>query len=202
MNEGLEQDADLAEVRWVGDLQRVRLEPGDTLVLRCPGRLSIEAAARLKERLEATFVGHQAVVLGEGMDLGVVGTGYVAGERAEYLGLVSPLLARTREVHWAVVPVSMELMTEMYTAGWESGNIRCISGLPAGARFVGAAVEPLPRGVVHLVFEHESFVVSWPSQRLPEVKVVFEKPPRDDAPSAEELARIRAEFEKRYRGPR
>jgi hypothetical protein len=35
----------------ISDVQRLRLEPGDSLVVRCPDRLDMATAAEVKERV-------------------------------------------------------------------------------------------------------------------------------------------------------
>lgn len=37
----------------ISDVQRLRLEPGDSLVIRCPERLDMATAAEVKERVRA-----------------------------------------------------------------------------------------------------------------------------------------------------
>ena len=65
---------DEAEIRWLGDLQRVELKPGDLLVLKHPARLSAVAAQRLSEKLrEVLPAGTHVAVLEEGLEIGVLG---------------------------------------------------------------------------------------------------------------------------------
>lgn len=49
----------------------LNLQPGDKIILRYPRRLSGDVRAHLTERVEELFPGHQAVVLEEGMEIGV-----------------------------------------------------------------------------------------------------------------------------------
>lgn len=59
------------EIRYLGDLARLRLEPGDMLVLSCPQPLSFHQVERLREQMRK-FMGDAAPVLGGGIKLGVV----------------------------------------------------------------------------------------------------------------------------------
>ena len=56
------------------------------------------------------------------------------------------------------VPVTIDLIIEMMTEGWttEPYALKCISGLPKGAKFIGATHDPLTCNVFFF-FEHESF---------------------------------------------
>lgn len=59
-------------IRFLGDLQRVSVEPGDTLVLKVPQPLPDDVCARLSERIESLFPGHKCIVLCDGLELGVI----------------------------------------------------------------------------------------------------------------------------------
>lgn len=71
------------EIRFLGDLQRLVVHPGDVLVLNCDQVLSDEVATRLKSALLAA-VGQdvRVIILGQGMRLGVVGIDLAAEEKA------------------------------------------------------------------------------------------------------------------------
>lgn len=44
-------------------MQVLSLQPGDVLVVHCEGRLTQEAAARVRERVQAIIPGNQCLVL-------------------------------------------------------------------------------------------------------------------------------------------
>jgi len=56
-----------------GKIERLKLEPGDVVVLRVPGRVADETAKRLREHLANVLPQHQALVLDGGMSIGAVG---------------------------------------------------------------------------------------------------------------------------------
>ena len=64
-------DAERHEIT-LSDLQRVKLEPGDVLVLRVNGRLSAVMAEQLRAQVTACFPGHRALVLEQDAALAVV----------------------------------------------------------------------------------------------------------------------------------
>jgi hypothetical protein len=47
------------------DVQRLRLEPGDVIVLKAPRRITLEQAKAMKEGVMAVFAGHECLVLCE-----------------------------------------------------------------------------------------------------------------------------------------
>lgn len=55
----------------IDDVKRLRLEPGDTLVLRMDAH-SEEVVERFTGEMRTAFPGHRTVVLGKGVDLEVV----------------------------------------------------------------------------------------------------------------------------------
>lgn len=66
------------EIRFVGDLQRLELKPGDRFVLTVDRPVSGEMAAKLREAW-ARFVGDdredlKLLILGSGMKLGAIAT--------------------------------------------------------------------------------------------------------------------------------
>lgn len=61
------------EIRYLGDVQRLTLKPGDTLVLSCAEPISDETAERLTQYLVAKFGPEQRVlVMGDGLKVGVL----------------------------------------------------------------------------------------------------------------------------------
>lgn len=61
------------EIRFVGDLQRLEVRPGDRFVLMTDQSLSIDLAKRLQESL-VSALGAPVIVLSDGLQLGVIGT--------------------------------------------------------------------------------------------------------------------------------
>jgi hypothetical protein len=54
------------------DVKRLRLEPGDTLVLRLGHFLPADVVAHLQAQMKAAFPNHRTVVLADDMELEVV----------------------------------------------------------------------------------------------------------------------------------
>lgn len=59
------------EIRFTGDLQRLRPEPGDVYVLTTQQRISSDMAARLRSHLSIELNGAKVLVLGDGLTLSV-----------------------------------------------------------------------------------------------------------------------------------
>lgn len=87
------KDEQQPEIRYLGDLQRMKPEPGDVFVLTLDGQASREAIASLRETLKAALGDATVLVLTGGMKLGCVAmpgnppktsaTPWVDGERTE-----------------------------------------------------------------------------------------------------------------------
>lgn len=63
------------EIKFVGEMQRLQIQDGDVLVLRCPSALSQQVRERLSQMLKAITpegIKVKTLVLEDGMDLGVV----------------------------------------------------------------------------------------------------------------------------------
>ncbi len=60
------------EIRYLGDLQRLSLKPGDKLVLTVKGHISMEMAERLRESVKKHIGDFPVIVLEDGMTLGAV----------------------------------------------------------------------------------------------------------------------------------
>jgi len=56
----------------IEDVKRLRLQPGDVLVVRMPVRVSQEAAAAIVDDLDGCFPDNRVVVLAPGVELEVV----------------------------------------------------------------------------------------------------------------------------------
>jgi hypothetical protein len=62
-------------VLYVKELRRVQLQPGDVLVVKARGRLSKREIDYMKHLLAHYFPAHQALILTDGIDLGVIAAG-------------------------------------------------------------------------------------------------------------------------------
>lgn len=60
------------EIRYLGELQRLELKPGDVFVLSVPRELSNEEARIIRKQWDDNMPGVKLIVLSEGMTLGVV----------------------------------------------------------------------------------------------------------------------------------
>jgi len=66
----------MSEVDWIAEVQRLRLLPGDILVIRAERTLQPAAVARMRQYLEELLGGEQRViVLDAGMEIGVLSPG-------------------------------------------------------------------------------------------------------------------------------
>lgn len=61
------------EIRYLGDLQRLQLSPGDRLVLSTEAHISPEVAARIRHEFDRQLPGVGLIILDGGTKLGVVG---------------------------------------------------------------------------------------------------------------------------------
>lgn len=62
------------EIRYLGDVQRLVLNPGDTVVLTIDSIISEDTALRLKTQLQNILGdGYHYLVLSDGMKIGVLG---------------------------------------------------------------------------------------------------------------------------------
>jgi hypothetical protein len=60
------------KIKYLGDVQRLSLQPSDWLVLSVDEAISSEMATRLRVQMEERFPGNRVLILGKGMTLGVV----------------------------------------------------------------------------------------------------------------------------------
>lgn len=66
----------LINADWLKDMQILKVQPGDLVILRYDGILSYEDTAYIKSRLEGDLPdGVKVVILEEGMDIGVIRQG-------------------------------------------------------------------------------------------------------------------------------
>lgn len=61
------------EIRYLGDVQRLTLSPGDIVVLKVKDRITQEMAKGIKDRLCDMLPANQIIVLDSGADIGVLG---------------------------------------------------------------------------------------------------------------------------------
>jgi hypothetical protein len=62
----MEEEKPVLEIEAI---KRLRLRPGDIIVLRCPGRMRKEGMDYLRKSMEFNFPDHKCLVLEEGMDI-------------------------------------------------------------------------------------------------------------------------------------
>jgi len=63
--------SDPIELRFVGDVQKLHLAPGDALVITTERSLSSETANRLIASVQSKFPGHKVIVMSDGLKLSV-----------------------------------------------------------------------------------------------------------------------------------
>lgn len=61
-----------AQIRYLGDLQKLSLNEGDILVIKLPRPEPVETIDRLKNQIEALVPGHKMIFLCEGIEIGVL----------------------------------------------------------------------------------------------------------------------------------
>lgn len=65
------------EIRWLGDMERLEIKPGDKFVLMVPGVISMEVHDRIQEVWEKFHGGDpddfKLLILDQGIKLGVIG---------------------------------------------------------------------------------------------------------------------------------
>ncbi len=91
------------------------------------------------------------------------------------------LMENTTERHLMAVEISIELLIQIMTTGWESGmvdscgyfsRIRCERGLPEGTKFSISYYEPKIRGMI-IVCEHPSFPVVKLGDEFPRLSILM-----------------------------
>lgn len=60
------------EIKYLGDVQRLELKPGDKVVLTLPYRSTLEVVERIRALLVDKFPDHEILVLEEGTKIGVI----------------------------------------------------------------------------------------------------------------------------------
>jgi len=60
------------EIDYLKDMQILKLEPGDVIVLRYPGVLTDKAVSNIKTTADKIYPGHEVHVLEENMEIGVI----------------------------------------------------------------------------------------------------------------------------------
>lgn len=61
-----------ARIRFLGDVQRLQLKDGDVLVLSVEGNITDDTEKRLVDTFNSKFPGVKAIVLREGMRIGLL----------------------------------------------------------------------------------------------------------------------------------
>lgn len=61
-----------AEIRFLGDMERLSLKPGDVLVISSPHELTRESLEGIEAEVGGHFPGHKCCVLAPGLRLGIV----------------------------------------------------------------------------------------------------------------------------------
>ena len=87
-----------------------------------------------------------------------------------------------------IVSISGELFTEMITEGWQAGGtgevVRCIEGLPEGAKYLGIDA------IDDVVYQRDA------EPRLFIVRLLYEHPDWPDTPVGEPLENQRVTFQR------
>lgn len=64
---------DEAEIRYLGDVQRLALKPGDIVVVKLPGRNGVETCQRVHDHMIRHLGGeHKVIVLSDGVEIEVL----------------------------------------------------------------------------------------------------------------------------------
>lgn len=64
---------DEAEIRYLGDVQRLALKPGDIVVVKLQGRVDAHTIARIRDHMSKELGGeHKVIVLAEGVEIGIL----------------------------------------------------------------------------------------------------------------------------------
>lgn len=61
------------EFRYLGEVQRLTLNPGDVVVISTDERITQELAEAIRKKASLKFPGHEVLVLSAGLRIGVVG---------------------------------------------------------------------------------------------------------------------------------
>jgi len=60
------------EIRYLGDVQRLALAPGDIIVISIDQAISAQSVENLRRQGEQAVPGHKCLVLGDGLKVGVL----------------------------------------------------------------------------------------------------------------------------------
>jgi hypothetical protein len=60
------------QIRYLGDVQRLSLQPGDVIVLSVQEQLSVDAMIGIRRIVESAIPGHKCLILAPGMKIGAV----------------------------------------------------------------------------------------------------------------------------------
>ncbi len=67
--------AQKSRIKYLGDVRRLALHPGDVVVLYLPGHASPESVERVKAAASVLIPDHRIMVLADGIKIGVLGSG-------------------------------------------------------------------------------------------------------------------------------
>ncbi|TXH48125.1 MAG: hypothetical protein E6Q97_25315 [Desulfurellales bacterium] len=60
------------EIRYIGELQRLVLQPGDIIVLTIDADLTDKALGVIEEHMSTIFPGHKVLCLTQGVKIGII----------------------------------------------------------------------------------------------------------------------------------
>jgi hypothetical protein len=66
--------SDQPDIKFVGDIQRVQVKPGDVFVISSPGPVSADQVAYLRAYAERALDGAKVLILCDGLKIGVLGS--------------------------------------------------------------------------------------------------------------------------------
>lgn len=69
---------DQEPIRYLGDVRRMSLKPGDIVVISIDRPLMLDNAQRIRQMVEEIVPGHRCLVLGDSVRVDVVGEGAAA----------------------------------------------------------------------------------------------------------------------------
>lgn len=68
------------EIRYLGDMQRLQVSPGDVFVLKAKGRLTIEGVLQIREQWKQVMGDAPLLVLDDAISLGAVNREATGGD--------------------------------------------------------------------------------------------------------------------------
>lgn len=83
------------------------------------------------------------------------------------------------------IPIAYDVLKEIFITGWNGNGVKCIQGLPEGARLIRSFPD-IVAGTCVLIFEHESFNEVPLGEYPPTLHCLFQKCVSDCACEATE----------------